>query len=91
MIFLRWVVRSKTSKHQKTNMAINLAVSATMVVNDTIVKQGTQVKYEALKRLREQIVADNPQAAQTTQEGGSIAYGQLKTSTYRQDMLTGQE
>ena len=91
MIFPRWVVRLKTSKHRKTNMAINLAVSATMVVNETVVKQGTQVKYEALKRLREQLVAENPQAAQTTEQGGSIAYGQLKTSTYRQDMRTGQE
>lgn len=72
-------------------MALNLAVSATMVVNDTVVKQGTQVKHDALKKLREQIVVDNPQAAQTIEQGGSIAYGQLKTSTYRQDMLTGQE
>lgn len=72
-------------------MALNLAVSATMVVNDTIVKQGTQVKHDALTKLREQIVLDNPQAVQTEQTGGTIAYGQLKTSAYRKDMLAGQE
>ena len=72
-------------------MALNLSISATMVVNDTVVKQGTQIKHDALTRLREQIVTDNPQAVQVEQQAGSIAYGQLKTSAYRQDMLTGQE
>lgn len=71
-------------------MPLNLAVSATMVVKDTVVKQGTTIIHDQLEKLHEQTIADNPQAVQTG-PGGSIAYGKLKTSTYRQDMLTGQE
>ena len=72
-------------------MPLNLSVSATMVVNNVIVKNGTPVKHEALKKIREQIVTETPDAVQVVQQGGSIAYGNLKTSAYRQDMLTGQE
>jgi hypothetical protein len=72
-------------------MPLNLSVSATMVVNNAIIKNGTPIKHEALKKLREQIVAETPDAVQVVEQGGSIAYGNLKTSVYRQDMLTGQE
>lgn len=72
-------------------MPLNLSVSATMVVNSAVVKQGTVINHEELQRIHEQLIADQPEAVHVDPRSGSIAYGNLKTSAYRQDMLTGQE
>ena len=72
-------------------MPINLSVSATMVIKDTVVKQGVVVENDALQKLHEQAMKENPNAVRVDKQSGSLAYGQLKTSAYRQDMLTGQE